>query len=317
MDELELGGPPSHGGRGAGGGGGFHLSFRSGSRGGGACAGAAYDYISREHEYDEPERDPAIYTESDHMPSWAQSDPREYWDAADLYERANGRLYVSADFALPRDLKPDEQVELARSFAHELTDDERLPYTLAVHAGRDGRGREHNPHAHLMFSERRNDGIERSREDWFRRANSHHPERGGAPKSRTFHGHDWVEHARERWADLTNATLERLDRPERVDHRSYERQGIDQEPGEHYGPSAAHVVGRGDEHDRLEAAASRADEVRAIQEVSHEIAQMETLRQILLADALADREPERRSGASGGAPPSRSRLESDDWSRGR
>jgi hypothetical protein len=26
-----------------------------------------------------------------------------------VYERANGRLYVSADFALPRDLDPDEQ----------------------------------------------------------------------------------------------------------------------------------------------------------------------------------------------------------------
>ena len=38
------------------------------------------------------------------MPAWAEDDPREYWDAADLYERANGRLYVSADFALPRDL---------------------------------------------------------------------------------------------------------------------------------------------------------------------------------------------------------------------
>jgi hypothetical protein len=44
-----------------------------------------------------------------------------------------------------------------------------------------------------------------------RRANNAAPERGGAPKSRTFHGREWMEHARERWADLTNATLERLD----------------------------------------------------------------------------------------------------------
>ena len=117
------------------------------------------------------ERDPAVYTESDHMPSWAQDDPREYWDAADLYERANGRLYVSADFALPRDLSTEDQVALARSFAQELTAEERLPYTLAIHAGRDADGREHNPHAHLMISERQNDGIERSKEQWFRRAN--------------------------------------------------------------------------------------------------------------------------------------------------
>ena len=89
------------------------------------------------------------------------------------------------------------------------------PYTLAIHAGRDEDGQEHNPHAHLMFSERRNDGIERSREQWFRRANSAHPERGGAPKSRTFHGRKWVEQAREQWAAKMNATLERHGRSDR------------------------------------------------------------------------------------------------------
>ncbi len=62
----------------------YHLSFRSGSRGGGACAGAAHAYITRTEEYDDPERDSAVHTESDHMPSWAQDDPRDYWDAADL-----------------------------------------------------------------------------------------------------------------------------------------------------------------------------------------------------------------------------------------
>ncbi|HKW00576.1 MAG TPA: hypothetical protein VJN96_12165 [Vicinamibacterales bacterium] len=110
-------------------GGSVHLSFRSGSPAGGASGGSAYDYITREREYDDEDRDPAIYTESDHMPSWAQEDPREYWEAADLCERANGRLYVSADFALPRELSPDDQIDLASAFAH---DEEHLPYTLAT-----------------------------------------------------------------------------------------------------------------------------------------------------------------------------------------
>ena len=64
-----------------------------------ASARSAYEYVTREDEYADPDLDPAIYTESDHMPSWAEADPAEYWDAADLYERANGRLYVSVDFA--------------------------------------------------------------------------------------------------------------------------------------------------------------------------------------------------------------------------
>jgi MobA/MobL family len=124
------------GGEARGSGGSFHLSFRSGSRGRGASGAAAHDYVTREGEYDDENRDPAIYTESDHMPSWAEEDPREYWDAADLYERANGRLYVSADFALPRELSVEDQIELARDFAHDLTDEEQLPYTLAIHEGR-------------------------------------------------------------------------------------------------------------------------------------------------------------------------------------
>jgi len=147
----------------------------------------------------DPDRDEAVYTESDHLPSWAQDDPRQYWDGADLYERENGRLYISTDFALPRDLDAENQIALAHTFAHELTDEEHLPYTLAIHAGRNAEGHEHNPHAHLMISERQNDGIDRPREAWFGRANTAHPERGGALKSRTFHGRQWVEHARERW----------------------------------------------------------------------------------------------------------------------
>jgi len=68
----------------------YHLSFRSGSRAGGASARSAYEYVTRLDTYDDPDLDPAIYTESDHMPSWAEDDPAEYWEAADLYERANG-----------------------------------------------------------------------------------------------------------------------------------------------------------------------------------------------------------------------------------
>ena len=310
MDVLDL--RPGLGGGRAGGGGCYHLSFRSGSRASGACAGAAYDYITREDKFDNPDRDPVVYTESGNMPSWAEEDPRTYWDAADLYERANGRLYVSADFALPRELSAAAQIELACEFASELTDEERLPYTVAVHAGRDENGHEHNPHAHLLFSERVNDGVDRSREDWFRRASPNRPERGGAPKSRTFHGRTWVERARERWAEMTNRKLEQSGLSTRVDHRSYERQGVDRQPGEHYGPAAAHLAGRGHDHDRIEAASDVADSQHALSELKREIARLETAKEAILRDGLPeDQEPERRdySHSFGGG------RSSDSWER--
>ena len=83
-----------------------------------------------------------------HMPAWAQDDPRAYWTAADENERANGSLFKDVEFALPKELSADERRALAVDFAAQLTDAEKLPYTLAVHRG-DGE----NPHAHLMMSE--------------------------------------------------------------------------------------------------------------------------------------------------------------------
>ena len=268
----------------------IHLSFRSGSRGRGASAAAAFEYVSREGDYSDKDLDPAVYVESDHMPAWAAEDPREYWDAADLYERANGRLYVSADFALPRELDDAERIELARAFAHELTDAERLPYTLSVHAGLDEHGQVHNPHAHLMFSERRNDDIERPKELWFRRADARQPERGGAPKSRTFHGSRWVEDARAKFADRINSALDRQGRANRVDHRSYARQGIEREPGRHFGPDASRVFERGTAQDRLEQAVDVADRTDQIKDLDQEIAGLEIMReQVTREAALEDR----------------------------
>ena len=118
---------------------------------------------------------------------------------------------------------------------------------------------------------------------------------------------------------MTNDTLERAGRSERVDHRSYERQGIDREPGEHFGPSAPHMVERGDDHDRLEGAATVRDHEDRVQAIDLEIAQLESARAALLRGELPEneheqeREPERRdhSQSPGG------NLVDDDRSWGR
>ena len=94
-----------------GSGGSFHLSFRSGSRGGGASGAAAFDYVTRKRQVRRPgSRSGDLHRVRSHAVVGARTIPREYWDAADLYERANGRLYVSADFALPRDLGVEDQI---------------------------------------------------------------------------------------------------------------------------------------------------------------------------------------------------------------
>ena len=155
------------------------------------------------------------------MPEWAEDDPQKYWEAADAGERANGRLYREVEFALPRELNERERVEVASSFAKNLTGEERLPYTLAVHRGGQDGG---NPHAHLMFSERTNDGIERSAEQWFKRYNAQEPEKGGARKSTSTKPREWLENTREQWADHANEALERAGSRERINEASFETQ---------------------------------------------------------------------------------------------
>ena len=192
----------------------FHLKVSVGSRAGGQSAVAKADYIEREGRY-EQDREELEHKEHGNMPEWAEGDPRSYWEAADEYERANGRLYREVQFALPKELNEGQRRELASGFAGRMTEGERLPYTLAVHRG-DGE----NPHAHLMFSERVTDGIERSREQWFRRTNRKEPEKGGARKSRAGSARDWMDKTREAWEREANGALERAGYGERIDRRS-------------------------------------------------------------------------------------------------
>ena len=194
----------------------FHLKASFGSRAGGQSARAKSDYIEREGRY-EKDGEELEHKEHGNMPEWAENDPGKYWEAADEHERANGRLYSEVQFALPKELNEDERREAASSFAERLTGGERLPYTLAIHRG--GTNGE-NPHAHLMFSERGNDGIERSGEQWFKRHNAKAPEKGGARKSRAAKAGDWLEKTRKAWEQTANRALERAGRAERIDGRS-------------------------------------------------------------------------------------------------
>ena len=210
------------------------------------------------------------------MPEWAEDDPRSYWEAADEHERVNGRLFREVEFALPRELNEGDQVELAREFAAKLTSagGERLPNTLAVH-----RGKGENPHAHLMISERVNDGVRAgTRGQWFRRYNGKAPEKGGARKSMTTRPKDWLEQTRKDWADHANQALARAGSRERITGASLEQQYRDaleagdereagrreyREPGVHIGP---HNVARAERGVALERPAT----ARAVEDRNQE-----------------------------------------------
>ena len=198
----------------------YHLKVGFGSRAGGQSARAKNEYIEREGRYAD-DREERGHVEHAHMPAWAQDDPHAYWQAADAHERANGRLYSEVQFALPRELDAGGRRELAGAFAERVCGGERLPYTLALHTGEaETHDKPDNPHAHLMFSERGNDGIARSEEQWFKRHNPTAPERGGARKSRAAKAWDWLDTTRQAWEQTANRALAQAGRAERIDGRS-------------------------------------------------------------------------------------------------
>ena len=251
----------------------YHLNVKTGTRIGGQSARAKSDYNEREGRYAKDDEE-LEYKESGNIPEWAEDEPQKYWAAADAGERANGRLYREVEFALPRELNERERVEVASSFAKKLTGEERLPYTLTIHrGGEDGE----NPHAHLMFSERTNDGIERSAAQWFKRYNAQEPEKGGARKSTATKPREWLENTREQWADHANEALERAGRAERINEASFETQYFEaaengderemarlqnREPGVHIGPHNVARAERGEDLDRVAEAGDAADRNR-------------------------------------------------------
>ena len=245
----------------------YHLTAKTGSRNGGQSAKAKADYIQREGRYSR-DREEVLHTQSGHLPEWAER-PADYWDGADLYERANGRLFKEVEFALPVELTLDQQRELVDEFARHLTEGERLPYTLAIHAGNG-----ENPHCHLMISERKNDGIERPADQWFKRYNGKQPERGGAQKSESLKPKAWLEQTREAWSHYANRALEQAGHEARIDHRTLEAQGIERLPGIHLGPNVVEMEGRG-------IRTERADTALAIDTANGQIIDLQEYREVI------------------------------------
>jgi hypothetical protein len=212
----------------------YHCSVKAGASAGAAAHDA---YIEREGKY-KKDRDDLEAVEGGNLPTWA-SCSADFWKASDEHERANAKGYQEYEVALPRELSPQQRLELVREFVRgELG--ERHTYTFAIHTPRAALDGGEQPHAHIMFSDRHLDGIERPATQHFKRYNAKNPEKGGCRKgegmmtgeqrSAQLHG------IRERWAELQNKHLAMNGHGVRVDHRSLADQGIEREPEQHLGP---------------------------------------------------------------------------------
>lgn len=222
----------------------YHFSVQVISRAAGRSAVAAAAYRAGERLHDERlDRDHDFRAKSgvEHseimLPEGA---PERFDDRATLWneveateKRKDAQLAREVEFSIPREMDKAQGIELARDFVQAEFVARGMIADLNVHwdIGADGLAK---PHAHVMLT--------------MREVN----EQGFGAKERDWNRTELVEQWRERWAEHVNARLAELDIDARIDHRSYEAQGIDLEPQDKIGPAASRMGERGLESERIE-----------------------------------------------------------------
>ena len=244
----------------------YHLSIKIISRGKGKSAVAASAYRSGEkikNEYDgivhDFTRKGGIAHTEILLPENA---PQEFldrgtlWNSVEKIEKSkNSQLAREIEVALPKELDREKQIELIREYVKENFVKVGMCADIALHDKNDG-----NPHCHILLTMRPlNEDTTwgaKSKKEYILDENGEKVKlKNGNYKTRKINTTDWneqykAEEWRKAWADITNKYLEENSIQDKVDHRSYQRQGIEQIPTIHLGVSATQMEKKGIVTDR-------------------------------------------------------------------
>ena len=200
-----------------------------------AVASAAYQSGERLFsEYDQKQKyyshkSEIVHTEimlPPHAPP-EYADRNTLWNAAEAIEKQwNSQLARRFVLAIPRELPRSQYADLIRDYCREFFVSKGMIADFAIHDKGDG-----NPHAHILLTMRAMD----EQGKWL-------------PKSRKVYDLDEngerIRLASGRWKSHKEDTVDWND-PERLDLRSYARQGIDKIPTVHMGPAVSQLEKKG------------------------------------------------------------------------
>jgi hypothetical protein len=241
----------------------YHLSIKIVSRGKGVRSGvaaAAYraaEKIKNEYDgvtHDYTRKGGVVHTEillPDNAPPEYQ-DRAILWNAVEKIEKAkNSQLAREIEIALPKELTREQSISLVRDYVNHHFVAAGMCADICIHDKKDG-----NPHAHIMltmrpFNEDRTWGDKQKKEYVLdEQGEKQYDKKTKSYKCKSVPTTDWNEQTkaeewRQGWTDFCNSYLERHNHAERIDHRSYERQGIDQIPTIHLGVAASQMEKRG------------------------------------------------------------------------
>ena len=197
-----------------------------------------------------------IFLPSHAPPEYA--DRETLWNAVEKAERGKkAQLAYSFDIALQNEFSMQENIALARQFLLENFVSRGMVVDFSVHSPDKEDGGISNPHFHVMCPIRpiESDGSwgNKQRREYVL---DEHGERvldeagNGNYVFNAVSTTDWgkpetLETWRQGWAETCNAKFAEKGLDCRIDHRSYERQGIEQIPTIHEGPSVRAMEAKG------------------------------------------------------------------------
>ena len=181
------------------------------------------------------------------------------WNSVELNEKAsNAQLARNFIIALPKELSVEENKNLITDFIQENFVSKGMIVDLDIHDESDEGNK--NIHAHIMTTLRpineKGQWQPKSKKEYILDKNGEKIKlKSGNYKTRKVELTDWndkgnAEKWRENFAALCNQYLEKNNLEKRVDHRSFERQGIEEIPTIHLGASASALERKGIETDK-------------------------------------------------------------------
>ena len=244
----------------------FHLSVKQVKRSAGQSAVACAAYRAGEDLYSEFYGEHSDYTHKGGvvcseilLPSYAPpefSDRQTLWNAVERVEHGKkAQLAYSFDIALQNEFSLEENIALARQFLMERFVSRGMICDFAVHMPDRGDGGIPNPHFHVLCPIRPLDetgrwGKKQQRVYRLDEAGNRILDNRGKPLFDAVPTTDWgkqetLEEWRSAWADLCNAKFAEKGLDVRIDHRSYERQGLEIMPTVHEGPTVRAMEKKG------------------------------------------------------------------------
>ena len=188
--------------------------------------------------------------------------PAEYqdrvtlWNAVEKAERGKkAQLAYSFDIALQNEFSLEENIALARQFVSEQLVSRGMIADFAIHQPDKENGGIPNPHFHVLCPIR---PIEENGKWGYKQRRAYRLDEDGnrimgedgkalfdAVPTTDWGSPETLEHWREAWAVIVNAKFEEKGPACRVDHRSYERQGLDLLPTVHEGVAVRQMETKG------------------------------------------------------------------------